>query len=244
MKLFLTRRQSIKIVASLFAAVGLPVLFFIRAGGRNYNPKIKKESLMKLPPPDTEGRVTVERAIEGRRTVRSFSSRPLSQAQLAQLLWAAQGITGPRGYLRSAPSAGALYPLDLYAVTGDAGVPELEAGVYHYNPSQHSISLVTGGDLRTAIAKASLSQMWLAEPALILVITAEYERITVKYGRRGMRYAMIEAGHIGQNIFLQAVATGLAAGIVGAFRDEEVIEVMKVPTSRQPLLVMPVGFVK
>jgi SagB-type dehydrogenase family enzyme len=242
MKPFLTRRQSIKILASLSAAVGLPVLFFIRAGSRNYDHKIKKGATMKLPTPDTEGRVPVERAIKGRRTVRSFRSRPLSQRQLAQLLWAAQGITGPRGFLRAAPSAGALYPMDVYAVTGSATVTELEAGVYHYSPSGHKISLVTAGDLRTAIARASLAQMWMAEPALVLVITAEYDRITGKYGRRGVRYAMIEAGHIGQNIFLQAGALGLAAGIVGAFRDEEVTEVMKVPTSHQPLLIMPVGF--
>lgn len=203
--------------------------------------KINKDK-MKLPQPRIEGDVSLERTIKNRRTIRSFTSEHLTQKQFSQLLWAAQGITTDRGYLRAVASAGALYPIDLYAVVGEQGVEGTKAGVYHYEPRGHSLSLVTHGDLRNEVARASLSQMWMARPPLSLVITAEYDRITIKYGNRGVRYAMIEAGHTGQNIFLQAEALGLGAGIVGAFNDEDVARVMGIPRSHEPLLIMPVGY--
>jgi SagB-type dehydrogenase family enzyme len=132
--------------------------------------------------------------------------------------------------------------MDLYAVVGENGVMGLGPGIYHYEPGSHSLSLETEGDFRNALAGASLSQMWMSEPPLSLVIAAEYDRITTKYGNRGVRYAMIEAGHVGQNIFLQAEALGLGAGIVGAFDDKEVTRIMGTPPSHEPLLIMPVGY--
>jgi len=197
---------------------------------------------MKLPTPKFDGETSLEKTIKDRRTIRSFTSRHLTLEQLSQLIWAAQGITADRGHLRAAASGGALYPIDLYAVVGQNGVEGIEAGVYHYEPKGHSLSLVTEGDLRNEVARASLSQMWMAKPPLSLVITAEYDRINIKYGTRGVRYAMIEAGHVGQNIFLQSEALGLGAGIVGAFDDKDVIRVMGIPRSHEPLLIMPVGY--
>jgi SagB-type dehydrogenase family enzyme len=197
---------------------------------------------MRLPKPRMNGGVSLEKAIKERRTVRSFTSRPLTLEQYGQILWAAQGVTGERGFKRTAPSAGALYPMDLYSVVGEGGVGTLKAGIYHYGPEDHTISLLSEGDLRSEVAAASLSQMWIARAPINLVITAEYDRVTIKYGRRGLRYAMIEAGHIGQNIFLQAEALLLAAGIVGAFSDEEIKKAMKIPSSHDPILVMPVGY--
>jgi SagB-type dehydrogenase family enzyme len=97
-------------------------------------------------------------------------------------------------------------------------------------------------DLRHALAKAALGQHWMTGAPLQLVITAEYSRVTVKYGRRGIRYAMIEAGHIAQNIFLQAEALGFKAAIVGAFNDSELSAVMGIPGSHEPLLIMPIGY--
>ena len=132
--------------------------------------------------------------------------------------------------------------MDVYAVVGKDSVKGYKQGVYHYEPGDHSVSLVSGGDLRNDVARASLSQMWMARAPLNLVITAEYDRVAVKYGKRGVRYAMIEAGHIGQNIFLQAEGLGLGAGIVGAFNDEEVNRLMKIPRSHEPLLILPVGY--
>jgi SagB-type dehydrogenase family enzyme len=196
---------------------------------------------MNLPEPAVSGMNSVERAIKGRRTVRAFGSQPLTMEQWSQMLWAAQGITEDKGFKRASPSAGALYPMDLYGVVGTHSVTEMEAGVYHYEPRGHELSVVRGGDRRDELARAALSQMWMAKASVNLVITAEYERVTRKYGKRGIRYAMIEAGHIGQNVFLQAEALGLRAGIVGAFVDQEVTKALGVPDSHEPLLIMPVG---
>ena len=132
--------------------------------------------------------------------------------------------------------------MDVYSAVGRDCIDELDPGVYHYDPADHSISLVQEGDARKDIAVASLSQMWMAYAPLTAVVTAEYRRIEVKYGQRGIRYAMIEAGHIGQNIFLQSQAMGLAAGIVGAFQDQTVIRVMGIRETHEPLLIMPVGY--
>jgi SagB-type dehydrogenase family enzyme len=197
---------------------------------------------MKLPQPRGAGAVSVEQAIGQRRTVRAFSSRTLNENQLSQLLWAAQGVTGRGGFKRAAPSAGALYPMDVYAVTGMESVDRVAAGVYHFDPENHALSLVKPQDARAAVARACLSQMWMAEAPLHVVITAEYRRITGKYGNRGIRYAMIESGHIAQNIFLQAEALGLRAGIVGAYHDEKLVEIMNLPRKHEPLLIMPIGY--
>ena len=197
---------------------------------------------MKLPAPKLDGMVSLEKTIKNRRTARSYASTPLTLEQFGQMLWAAQGIIDDRGFRRSVPSAGALYPMDIYAVMGENSVAGLTAGIYHYEPDRHSVSRVSEGDHREAVARAALSQMWIAGAPLNLVITAEYRRICSKYGERGVRYAMIEAGHIGQNIFLQAQAIGLSAGIVGAFHDDRVIQEMKLPKTHEPLLIMPVGY--
>ncbi|MEJ2658763.1 MAG: SagB/ThcOx family dehydrogenase [Desulfobacterales bacterium] len=202
----------------------------------------KMEQKMNLPEPSLKGSVSVEEAIKHRRTIRSYRSKPLTPEQLSQIFWAAQGITEDRGYKRSAPSGGALYPMDIYAVVGDSSVEGLNAGIYHYDPRKHAALLITEGDLRKDVARSSLSQMWMAEAPLTLVITAEYSRIASKYGARGERYAMIEAGHIGQNIFLQAEALGLRAGIVGAFHDKGVKRVMRINRSHEPLLILPLGY--
>jgi SagB-type dehydrogenase family enzyme len=129
-------------------------------------------------------------------------------------------------------------------VVGEGGVDEIESGVYLYEPGSHEITLVKEGDLRRELAKAALGQMWMGSAPVNLIITAEYSRSSSKYGERGVRYSMIEAGHVGQNIFLQAEALGLGAGIVGAFNDREVIWVAKLAQGHEPLLIMPVGYKK
>ncbi len=199
---------------------------------------------MNLPKPLTDGNVSLEQTIKNRRTIRSFDSKSLGLEQMSQMLSAAQGISEDRGLKRTAPSGGALYPMDIYAVTGNNGVEKLKPGIYHYEPVSHSVSLISEGDFRNEVASVSLWQSWMAKAPLNLVVTAEYSRICSKYGERGIRYATIEAGHVGQNIFLQAVAMGLGAGIVGAFDDKKLISIMSMPKTHEPLLVMPVGYVQ
>jgi SagB-type dehydrogenase family enzyme len=193
---------------------------------------------MKLPAPRYDSQVSLEKSLSERRSVRSYSGQPLTIQEISQLLWAAQGITSPEG-LRTAPSAGALYPLELYAVAGN--VADLPAGIYHYIPDGHQIFKVTDGDQREALASAALDQEWVKEGAVSFVFTAVYERTTGKYGDRGIRYVHMEAGHAAQNLCLQATAMGLGAVTIGAFYDEQVNELLNISGEEQPLYVIPVG---
>ena len=221
--------------------VGLTFSFFLEMGLLEVR---MGHASISLPKPSFDGKVSVEKAIKERRTIRDFKERTLSLDYLSQLLWAAQGITDPTIGRRAAPSGGALYPLDIYVLIGENGVEKMEGGVYHYLPKEHSVLLIMKGDRRKEIASASLSQMWTAKAPVLFIITAEYKRITGKYGERGIRYALIEVGHVGQNLFLQAEALGLGAGIVGAFNDLEVSKVAGLPPKHEPLLMMPVGYKK
>ncbi len=221
--------------------IGMILFLFIAAGLS----EIKNgHASISLPKPSSDGKVSLEKAIKERRTVRDFREGTLSLNHLSQLLWAAQGITDPTMGRRAAPSGGALYPLDIYILIGESGVEKMDAGVYHYLPKEHSVSMISRGDRRREISAASLSQMWMAKAPVIFVITAEFKRITGKYGERGIRYALIEVGHAGQNLFLEAEALGLGAGIVGAFNDLEVSKVASLPSKHEPILIMPVGYKK
>jgi SagB-type dehydrogenase family enzyme len=205
---------------------------------------VGEKTLLLLPEQKTKGPLSLEEILASRRTRRDFQAKPLLLEEFAQLLWSAQGITGADGTLRSAPSGGALYPLDVYAVVGEASVQGLNAGVYRYLPSQHGLEQVASTDLRANMAQACLGQTWMAGAPVSLVLTAEYGRIERKYGARGRRYALIEVGHAGQNIFLQAEALGLGAGIVGAFDDAGLARALHLPRAHEPLIVMPVGHTK
>ncbi len=196
-----------------------------------------------LPAPRGASDFSLEEALAARRSCREFAARPLVLAQLSQLLWAAYGITGRQaGYeLKTAPSGGALYPLEILVAVGEGSVTDLGAGVYRYRPSGHTIAPAVAGDRRAAIARACLRQEWMAEAPVILIIAGIYKRSTGKYGDRGVRYAHMEAGHAAQNVCLQAEALGLGAGIVGAFEDLELARVLNLAAAEDPLLALPVG---
>lgn len=187
---------------------------------------------MKLPASNRKGTVSIEETLEKRRSKRRFLPRRLSQGQLSQLLWAAQGVL-QRG-LRTAPSAGALYPLEIYMATKD--------GVYHYVPQKHELEQTIQGNILPELAKAALDQDFIAEAPVNFVIAAEDQRAERRYGERAARYVCIEVGHVAQNIHLQAVALGLGSVPVGAFKDDLVHQVMGLPADQRPLYIVPVGY--
>ena len=193
---------------------------------------------MQLPAPRYESETSVEEALVQRRSVREYADENLTLEELSQLLWAAQGSTAPWGG-RTAPSAGALYPLELYVVVG--AVDGLESGVYRYRPHEHELEKVKDGDVRAALSDAALGQEFIQEAAIDIVFTAVYERTTVKYRERGIRYVYMEAGHAAQNVYLQAVALDLGTVTVGAFFDEDVSAVVGLHAQENPLYIMPVG---
>lgn len=198
----------------------------------------------KLPSPSLTGTMSAEEAMFKRRSIRDYIDKPLTLNQLSQLLWAAQGITESRWGFRTAPSAGATYPLEVYVVVGEDGVTELGAGAYRYNPKDHSLGLLVTGDHRHELTAASLGQRWVAEAPLNIVIAAVYERTTAWYGERGVRYVHMEVGHAGENIYLQATALGLGTVVIGAFHEAEVGNILRLPADSKPLYVIPVGYPK
>lgn len=185
-----------------------------------------------LPPPGTTGTVTLADALSRRRSVREFTDRPLTLAQVGQLLWAAQGVTADWGG-RTAPSAGALYPLELYAALPDR--------LLHYLPAGHRAEVWVDGDLRARLASAAPSRAAVAAGAAVFVVTAVPGRTAAKYGSRADRYVTLEAGHATQNLLLQAIALDLGAVPIGAFDDEWVAGTVSLPAGAVPRYLVPVG---
>ncbi|MFQ6116802.1 MAG: SagB/ThcOx family dehydrogenase [Candidatus Bipolaricaulia bacterium] len=183
-------------------------------------PPYKEYDLETIPLPPVEPRgLPLEEAILRRRSVRDYSREPLALEELARLLFCGVGVTGPQEHQRAAPSAGGLTPIEVYPVINN--VEGLERGLYHYDAIGHRLHILRQEDLRGEIAKACLDQDFLAEAGIVLVLSAVHRRTGWKYGERAYRYVLLDAGHVAQNIQLEAVSLGLGACAVGAFFDEE-----------------------
>ena len=188
--------------------------------------------LVGLPAPRTAGLVTLEEALGQRRSARSFTPQSLTLEEISQLLWAAQGITSSWGG-RTAPSAGALYPLEVYVADG--------ARLSRYIPDGHQLEVGAEGDLRADLAHAAHDQTPVAEAPAVFAITAVPSRTEIKYGDRALRYVYLEAGHAAQNLLLQAAVLGLGGVPIGAFDDAEVAGLLHLPEGEVPIYLIPVG---
>lgn len=197
-----------------------------------------RDKMINLPDALMESSVSVEEALLKRRSERHYADTSMKLQDIAQLLWAAQGLTGRTGF-RTAPSAGALYPLEVYVVAGN--VEGLSAGIYQYQPAQHRLLQMVGGDLRADLTAAALGQPCIQNAPACIVVAAVYERATRKYRERGIRYVHMEAGHAAQNVYLQAVSLDLGTVVIGAFHDEKVQRILELPDDVAPLVIMPVG---
>ena len=186
--------------------------------------------VLELPEPRTEGETSFEEALLRRTAVRDFRPDALTLGQLGQLLWAAQGEIGGG---RNAPSAGALYPLEIYVAHED--------GVYHYRPQGHEVAAISGGDIREPLAEAALDQRAFHTAPSVMLIAGVEERTAAKYGSRAEQYVLIEVGHAGQNVLVQAAVIGVGAVPTGAFRDDEVAELFDLPDDTEPLYLIPIG---
>ena len=193
---------------------------------------------IQLPEPRYDGEVSVEYALQMRRSVRSYKNEPLNISDISQILWSAQGITSPRGF-RTAPSAGALYPLELYVVAGN--IISLPPAIYRYKADDHLLLKTVSGDLRSELSRAALRQSSIRKAPAVLLFCAVYERVTGKYGQRGIRYVHMEVGHAVQNACLQALALGLNTVVIGAFRDAEVKTIADLADEEQPQYFVPIG---
>ncbi len=194
-----------------------------------------------LPEPNLKGEMSVEQAIRRRCSRRRFTEEAIELAELGQVLWSAQGLTSEDGRKRAAPSAGATYPMILYVAVGQNAVEGLEPGIYRYAPAGHALEPHAGGEARRKIAAAALNQDFLASAPALILMAADYPRTTGRYGERGIRYVAMEAGHIGQNIYLQAEALGLGTVGIGAFYDDRLATAFELPEDQEALYLMPVG---
>ena len=203
--------------------------------------KILNEKIIQLPEPKKESAVSIEQTLFKRKSVRDYTEKALTLEQVSQLLWAAQGITvrpdGRKG--RTAPSAGALYPLEIFLTVRN--VKGLDSGVYRFKPEEHQLEKIFTGDIQAELSVAALGQPWVAQAPINIVIAAVYERTTAKYGERGKRYVYIEVGHVGQNISLQAISLALGTVMVGAFDDEAVHRIVNLADNEVPLYIIPDG---
>jgi protease I len=194
-----------------------------------YEPRI-----ILLPEPKLTGKTSIEQALAKRRSVRQFTTQSLSLAQIAQLAWAGQGITEKQKGFRTAPSAGAVYPITLYFATED--------GLFAYNPQKHYLEEALVIDVRNSLSEAALGQKAVAGAACDIIIAGSAEKLAAKYGERAEKFMLLEAGHIAQNIQLQAVSIGLGSVTVGAFETKNVAGVCKLPASLEPLYILCVGY--
>jgi len=191
-----------------------------------------KNEMIQLPEPVHKGTVSLEESIQKRRSQRAFTDKELNLGQISQLLWSAQGITGGKSF-RAAPSAGALYPIEIYLATKE--------GLFHYIPDGHALEVISRKDMRVELALAAFGQGCVEKAAADIIICAKYSRVMAKYGGRGEQYVHIEVGHAAQNVHLQVVALGLGSVPVGAFDDEAVKKVCSMPKECEPLYIIPVG---
>ncbi|MBW6479786.1 MAG: SagB/ThcOx family dehydrogenase [Bacteroidales bacterium] len=211
----------------------------IEESSENFN--LKEGEMIKLPEVVKDGQISLEKALTLRRSIRSYASDALSLSELSQLLWSAQGITNERGF-RTAPSAGATFPLEMFVVVNN--VNKLNRGIYHYNPHDNTLKVIHLKDISAELMRASLSQSMITEAGAVLVFGAIFERTMARYGERGIRYVHNEIGHASQNVHLQAAALDLGTVVIGAYRDEEVEEVLNLDPEIKVLYMMPVGKLK
>ncbi len=227
------------IIVTLSAGI-ITLAFLLKSNGRETAINQTSGDMITLPKPETKGNLSVEEAIQARRSERSYADRPLDLHMISQLLWSAQGITGAEGEKRAAPSAGMTYPLKVYLIAGSQQ-DELK-GVYLYHPAGHKLAKIESADLREQISKAALGQDVIKNAPVNFLITGIYERTSGRYKNHGVKYVHMEAGHAAQNMYLQCESLGLGTVVVGAFHAEDISQELGLSSDEQPLYILPVGF--
>jgi SagB-type dehydrogenase family enzyme len=220
-------------IASASLAAMLGAVCPVRAA-----PQAAEQGRLTLPEPAVTGTMSIEEALNRRRSVREYSQQPITLKELSQLLWAAQGISGPRG-MRTAPSAGALYPLRLYVVGSQ--VTSLSPGLYAYRPHVHALDQIVADNVFARLIDATFKQQWMRDASAVIVIAADYAVTASRYGARAERFVNIEVGHAAQNVYLQAAGLNVATVMVGAFDEAQVAKVLRLPQAERPIALMPVG---
>ncbi len=193
---------------------------------------LRFDTVIQLPEPTRDGEVSLEAALDGRRSRRTFAPDPIPVGTIGQLLWAGQGITDERGR-RSAPSAGARYPIELYIVTGDT--------VGHYLPDDHRVERRSDDQVLDTLGELAFGQEWVSDAPLVLVIAAAPARTEAEYGAVAEALVDRESGHVAQNILLQATVLGLSSVPVGGFDPAAVARALALPPGQDVRYLIPIG---
>ena len=201
-------------------------------------PAAAPASLVALPKPDTTGRIPLEQAIARRRSVREYAPGALTLTEASQLMWVAQGITGPAGK-RATPSARAVYPLQVWLVAND--VTGLAPGIYRYEPKEHALALVTPGDPRASVAAAARGQASIQHAAAVVAVAGDSALAAAKFGGNAARWLGMEAGFVVQDVYLEATVLGLGTVMVGGFDESAAGRALGLPPGWEALALMPVG---
>ena len=189
-------------------------------------------TVVELPSPELTGTVSLEQSLHDRRSAREYAATPLTLDEIGQLLWAGQGITDDDGH-RTAPSAGARYPLELYAVTATE--------LMHYLPAGHRVEQRADTTILGALPEAAFDQEFVGNAPLVVVIAADPARTEQEYGAMAGDLVQREAGHAAQNILLQATALGLVAVPVGGFDPATVEGLLALPPDQAVQYLIPIG---
>ena len=197
-----------------------------------------KAPKVQLEPPEEEGGAPLWEIMRRRRSVRHFSDKPMTKSELSQLLWAAQGVSNPEYRFRTAPSAGALYPVETYLVVNS--IESMNPGVYHYAADMHALEQLQAGDFRISVAQSALDQEMAYHANVVFIWTAIFARSQWKYLQRAYRYIYLDAGHIAQNVALAAVALNLGTCQIGALYDDEVNALLGIDGIEESVVYMTV----
>lgn len=209
---------------------------------KRYSMRTMKKRIYTFEQTTPPGMMRLEEALRNRKSIRRFMKTQIPFDHLGYLLWAAYGFKDAKSNERTAPSAGACYPLNLYAVIGKDSIQSIKEGIYIYSCQKRCLTLHSEGDVRKELARAALGQNFIQDAPISIVFSADFSRTTSQYGERGIRYVYIDLGHAAQNLYLQATSIGMGTVAVGAFRDREIALILSLPESEEPLYIMPVGF--
>jgi SagB-type dehydrogenase family enzyme len=230
------KRHILTSVLAMVFAGGLFIAMFFKIYDQRQQAmaeeKGSKMENIKLPPPKYDGSVSVEKALLERRSIRTYKDEPLTLADISQILWAAQGITDPKTGHRTAPSARALYLLEVYLISGK--VTGLPMGFYQYQPQGHELVKIAEGDIKTKLFQG-VGQAPIKNAPAVLVFTGMSESST------NPNWMYLEAGHAAQNVYLQAVSLKLGTVVMGGFKDEDVRKALNLSPIEQPIYIMPIG---
>lgn len=232
----------ITIITIITLVIIFTVVYFISSKSTPIKKEPNQTRIMdeqiSLPPPETSSETSIEEALQNRRSIRSYTEEEMTLEEVSQLVWAAQGITDPDGK-RSAPSAGGTYPLEVYVTI--ERVNGLTPGIYSYNPSEHTLSILLEGEYHNSFSNAALGQRSVEQAAANIILTAIYERTAGRYGDIAERYVHMEAGHAAQNVYLQCESLNLGTVVIGAFDEAQVSKLLQLPENETPLYIIPIG---